>query len=225
MAELTSVLRSVVARDLLLVMRNKSEAANCVLFFVLVTSLFPLGIGPEPGTLRLVASGVIWVAALLASMLALSRLFSADYSDGTLEQLTLSPFPLPVLLGGKVIAHWLVSGLPLVIVAPVLGLQFGLASSAQNALVVSLLLGTPILSILGAVGAALTLGLRSGGGLVPLLVLPLCVPVLIFGAGAIDAAASGLDAGPHLSLLGAYLLPSAVFGPWVAAVAIRIALE
>ncbi len=225
MAELISVLRSVVTRDLLLVVRNKSEAANCVLFFVLVTSLFPLGIGPEPGTLRLVASGVIWVAALLASMLALSRLFSADYSDGTLEQLTLSPFPLPILLGGKVIAHWLVSGFPLVIVAPVVGLQFGLASSAQSVLVVSLLLGTPILSILGAVGAALTLGLRSGGALVPLLVLPLCVPVLIFGAGAIDAAASGLDAGPHLSLLGAYLLPSAVFGPWVAAVAIRIALE
>ena len=225
MAELISALRSVVTRDLLLVVRNKSEAANCVLFFVLVTSLFPLGIGPEPGTLRLVASGVIWVAALLASMLALSRLFSADYSDGTLEQLTLSPFPLPILLGGKVIAHWLVSGFPLVLVAPVVGLQFGLASSAQSVLVVSLLLGTPILSILGAVGAALTLGLRSGGALVPLLVLPLCVPVLIFGAGAIDAAASGLDAGAHLSLLGAYLLPSAVFGPWVAAVAIRIALE
>lgn len=225
MLELISVLRGVITRDLLLVIRNKSEAANCLLFFVLVTSLFPLGIGPEPGTLRLVASGVIWVAALLASMLALSRLFSADYSDGTLEQLSLSPFPLPILLGGKVIAHWLVSGLPLVLIAPVIGLQFGLPSSAQAVLVVSLLLGTPVLSVLGAVGAALTLGLRSGGALVPLLVLPLCVPVLIFGAGAIDAATSGLEAAPHLSLLVAYLLPSAVFGPWVAAAAIRIALE
>ena len=225
MPSLLLAMRGVIARDLLVVMRNKSEAANCVLFFVLVTSLFPLGIGPEPGILRVVASGVIWVAALLASMLALSRLFSADYSDGTLEQLTLSPYPLPILLGGKVIAHWLVSGFPLVLVAPVLGIQFGLASGAQATLVASLLLGTPVLSILGAMGAALTLGLRAGGALVPLLVLPLCIPVLIFGAGAVDAAASGLSSAPHLSLLAAYLLPSALFGPWVAAVAIRIALE
>lgn len=225
MFDLLRAVRTVVSRDLLVVMRNKSEVANCLLFFALVASLFPLGIGPEPGILRTVASGVIWVAALLASMLALSRLFSADYLDGTLEQMTLSPYPLPILLGGKIIAHWLVSGFPLVVIAPLLGVQFGLASGAQTALVISLLLGTPVLSILGALGAALTLGLRSGGGLVPLLVLPLCVPVLIFGAGAIDAAASGLEPAPHLSLLAAYLLPSALFGPWVAAVAIRIALE
>ena len=132
MPSLLLAMRGVIARDLLVVMRNKSEAANCVLFFVLVTSLFPLGIGPEPGILRVVASGVIWVAALLASMLALSRLFAADYSDGTLEQLTLSPYPLPILLGGKVIAHWLVSGFPLVLVAPVLGIQFGLAWLGGN---------------------------------------------------------------------------------------------
>jgi heme exporter protein B len=225
MPELLSALRGVIARDLRVVMRNKAEVANCVLFFLLVTSLFALGIGPEPDTLRTVASGVIWVAALLASMLALSRLFSADYSDGTLEQLALSPYPLPILLTGKVIAHWLVSGFPLVLVSPLLGLQFGLSAGTQAVLVASLLLGTPVLSILGAVGAALTLGLRAGGALVPLIVLPLCIPVLIFGAGAVDAAASGLESTPHLSLLAAYLLPSALFGPWVVSVAIKIALE
>lgn len=225
MPDLFSAMRGVIARDLLVVTRNKAEAANCVLFFILVTSLFPLGIGPEPAILRAVASGVIWVAALLASMLALSRLLSADYAEGTLEQLALSAYPLPVLLAGKIIAHWLVSGFPLVLVSPLLGLQFGLSVGTQVVLVVSLLLGTPVLSILGAVGAALTLGLRAGGALVPLIVLPLCVPVLIFGAGAVDAAASGLESAPHLSLLAAYLLPSALFGPWVTSVAIRIALE
>lgn len=221
---LTAV-RYVVARELLVVMRNKSDAANSLFFFAVVVSLFPLGIGPETALLRAIAPGVVWVAALLASMLALTRLFAADHADGTLEQLVLTPHPLGVLLAGKIFAHWLVSGFPLVLIAPLLGLQFGLEEDAVAMLVVSLLLGTPILSLLGAVGAALTLGLRSSGVLVPLIVLPLCVPVLIFGAGAVDAVASGLSPAPHLSLLGAYLLPSILFGPWVASVAIRIALE
>ena len=222
---LFSTVLSLIARDLLVVLRNKADAANSVLFFVLVVSLFPLGIGPEPGLLRAVAPGIVWVAALLASMLALARLFAADFADGTLEQLALAPYPLGVLIAGKVVAHWLVTGFPLVLIAPILGLQFGLGLDAQSTLVASLALGTPVLSLLGAIAAALTLGLRAGGALVSLIVLPLCVPVLIFGAGAVDAAASGLSAAPHLSLLGAYLLPSALFGPWVAAVAIRIALE
>ncbi len=220
-----SAVRCVVARDLLVVMRNKSDAANTLFFFAVVVSLFPLGIGPETALLRSIAPGVVWVAALLASMLALARLFAADYADGTLEQLALVPHPLGVLVAGKVFAHWLVSGFPLVLAAPLLGLQFGLERDAIVMLVASLMLGTPALSLLGAVAAALTLGLRASGVLVPLIVLPLCVPVLIFGAGAVDAAASGVGAGPHLSLLAAYLLPSALFGPWIAAVAIRIALE
>jgi heme exporter protein B len=213
------------ARDLLVVVRSKSDAANSLLFFVIVVSLFPLAVGPESALLRTIAPGVVWVAALLASMLALGRLFATDYADGTLEQLLLVPHPLGMLIAGKVFAHWLVSGFPLILIAPLLGLQFGLQQDAVAMLVVSLLLGTPVLSLLGAVAAGLTLGLRSSGVLVPLIVLPLCIPVLIFGAGAVDAAGSGLSAMPHLSLLGAYLLPSMFFAPWAAAAAIRIALE
>lgn len=224
-ASLLSAVRCVVARDLLIVMRNKSDAANTLLFFAIVASLFPLGVGPETALLRTIAPGVVWVAALLASMLALARLFSSDYADGTLEQLLLAPHPLGMLVAGKVFAHWLVSGFPLVLLAPLLGLQFGLDGEAVMALVASLALGTPVLSLLGAVAAALTLGVRGSGVLVSLIVLPLCVPVLIFGAGAVDAVAGGLSAAPHLSLLGAYLLPGALFGPWATAVAIRIALE
>lgn len=224
-APLLPALRCVVARDLLIVMRNKSDAANTLLFFAIVVSLFPLGVGPETALLRTIAPGVMWVAALLASMLALARLFAADHADGTLEQMVLAPHPLGALVGAKVFAHWLVSGFPLLLVAPLLGLQFGLEGDAVLVLVASLALGTPVLSIIGAVAAALTLGLRGSGVLVSLIALPLCVPVLIFGAGAVDAVASGVSAGPHLSLLGAYLLPGAFFGPWATAVAIRIALE
>lgn len=222
---LAALVRSVVARDLLIVLRSKADAANPLLFFVLVVSLFPLGVGPEPALLRAIAPGIFWVAALLASMLSLGRLFAADYADGTLEQLALSPTPLSLLIAGKIAAHWAVTGFPLVLVAPLLGLQFGLDAASVGVLVAGLALGTPLLSVLGAVGAALTLGLRAGGALVSLVVLPLCIPVLIFGAGAVEAAASGLGATPHLSLLGALLLPGAFFGPWVAAFAIRIALE
>jgi heme exporter protein B len=224
-AGLQSALLGVVARDLQIVLRNKSDAANSLLFFVIVASLFPLGVGPETALLRAIGPGVVWVAALLASMLALARIFSVDHADGTLEQLVLVPYPLGMLVGAKIVAHWLVSGLPLIVVAPLLGFQFGLDQQAIWILVASLLLGTPVLSLLGAVAAALTLGLRAGGLLVPLIVLPLCVPVLIFGAGAVEAATSGLSAAPHLSLLGAYLLPSALFAPWAAAAAIRIAYE
>jgi len=216
---------AVVRRDLLLALRGKADAANTLLFFVIVTSLFPLAIGPEPALLRAIAPGVVWVAALLASMLALARLFAGDYADGTLEQLALAPQPLAALVGAKIAAHWLVTGLPLVLVAPLLGLQYGLPGDALPALMASLLLGTPVLSLLGAIGAALTLGLRAGGVLVSLIVLPLTVPVLVFGAGAVEAAASGLGAAPHLSLLGAFLLAAGALAPWAAAAAVRIALE
>jgi heme exporter protein B len=214
-----------VVRDLLLAWRNQADVANTLLFFVIVVSLFPLAVGPEPALLRAMAPGVVWVAALLAAMLAAGRLFAADHADGTLEQIVLAPQPLGMLIGAKILAHWLTSGLPLVLIAPVLGLQFDLGGSALVVLMTTLLLGTPVLSLLSAIGAALTLGLRSGHVLVPLLVLPLAVPVLIFGAGATGAAMNGLGPEAHLSLLGALLAIALFFAPWATAVAVRIALE
>ncbi len=222
---LLSIVRCMIARDLLLAMRRKADVLTTLFFFVIVVSLFPLGVGPEMKILRTIAPGVVWVAALLASMLALGRLFSGDYLDGTLEQMLLAPQPLGMLVIGKVIAHWLVSGLPLVLLAPLLGIQFDLPGDALLMLMASLLLGTPVLSLIGAIGAALTLGLRGGGVLVSLLVLPLYVPVLIFGAGAVEATVSGLGAQAHLSLLGAFLVLASFFAPWAAAVALRISLE
>jgi len=216
---------AVLRRDLLLALRQRGDIANTVLFFFVVVAMVPLAVGPEPKTLRLIAPGMVWVAALLASMLALGRLFASDYADGTLEQLILAPQPLGMLVLVKVAAHWLVSGLPLVVVAPLLGLQFDLGTDALLVLLASLLLGTPTLSLIGAIGAALTLGLRGGGALLSLLVLPLYVPVLIFGAGAVEASAAGLGAAAHLSLLGALLLVALVFAPWTTAVALRIAVE
>lgn len=206
-------------------MRRKSDALTPLFFFVIVVSLFPLGIGSERDTLRQIAPGVLWVAALLASMLSLNRLFEQDYADGTLEQLVLSPAPLGLLVIGKVAAHWLLSGLPLVLLAPLLALQFDLPTSSLSVLAISLAIGTPVLSLIGAIGASLTLGLRGGGVLVALVVLPLYVPVLIFGAGSVDAAAVGLGATANLSLLGAVLVLTAFFAPWATTVALRIALE
>ena len=216
---------AVARRDLLMVMRRKSEVLTALFFFVIVTSLFPLGIGPEPTLLRKIAPGVLWVAALLATMLGLQRMFAADHADGTLEQMAISPTPLVSLVVGKIGAHWLVSGLPLVLVAPVLGIQFDLDGSALGVLVVALLLGTPLLSLIGSIGAALTLGVRGGGVLLSLLVLPLFIPALIFGAGAVEAHISGLGAGGHLSLLAAMLALAVFFAPWATTAALRIALE
>ena len=216
---------AVLRRDLRLAMRRKSEVLTAVFFFVVVAALFPLGIGPELNTLRLVAPGVLWVGALLSSMLALQRLFEADYCDGTLEQMALSPTPMSLLISAKLLAHWLVSGVPLVLLAPVLGLQFDLPADALVTLTLALLLGTPVLSLVGGIGAALTLGVRGGGVLLSLLVLPLFIPVLVFGAGAVEAQASGLGAEAHLSILMAMLLPAAFFSPFACAAALRIALE
>jgi heme exporter protein B len=215
----------VMRRDLLLALRRKSDALAPVFFFVVVASQFPLGLGPEPELLRRIGPGVLWVAALLATMLSLARLFASDYEDGTLEQLALSPEPLVALVGAKVAAHWLVSALPLVVVSPVLALQYGLPADTIAVLVASLALGTPVLSLVGAIGAALTLGVRGGGLLVALLVLPLYVPALVFGAGAVDANLAGTGAGAHLSLLGACLVVAAFFAPWAIGAALRIALE
>jgi heme exporter protein B len=218
-------LLTVIRRDLLLVMRRKSEVLTALFFFVIVTSLFPLGIGPDKVLLRKIAPGVLWVAALLATMLGLQRMFAADHVDGTLEQMALSPTPLVLLVVGKVVAHWLVSGLPLVLLAPVLGMQFDLDGGAIGVLMLALLMGTPLLSLIGAIGAALTLGVRGGGVLLSLLILPLYIPALIFGAGAVESYIAGLGAGGHLSLLGALLAVALFFAPWATAAALRISLE
>ena len=216
---------TLIARDLRLALRRQADLASVLFFFIIVVSLFPLGIGPEPALLRKLAPGVLWVAALLATMLSLPRLFADDHRDGTLEQLALSPHPLGLVVLGKVLAHWLVSGLPLTLLAPLLGVQFDLSGEALGMLTLSLLIGTPALSGIGAIGAALTLGVRGGGVLVSLLILPLYIPVLIFGAGAVEAVVAGMSAQAHLSLLGALTLGSVFFAPWPTAAALRIALE
>lgn len=215
----------VVRRDLVLAYRRRADALTSLFFFIIVVSLFPLGVGPEPNQLRMMAPGILWVAALLASMLSLGRMFSFDYLDGTLEQMLVGAAPLGVIVAGKILAHWLVSGFSLVLMAPVLGVMFDLPGEALRVLVVSLLLGTPILSLIGAVGAALTLGVRGGGVLVSLLVLPLYVPVLIFGAGAVGAQAAGMGGQAHLMLLGAFLVVAALFAPWATAAGLRISME
>ncbi len=215
----------VLRRDLLLALRRQADVLTTLVFFVMVVSLFPLGVGPEPSMLRKMAAGVLWVAALLASMLSLNRLFAADYLDGTLEQMLLAPQSLSMLILGKIVGHWMLSGLPLVLIAPVLGLQFDMSVQALWVLVLALLLGTPILSMIGSIGAALTLGLRGGGVLVSLLVLPLCIPVLIFGTSAVEAVNTGMTIVPNIALLGAMCLVALVFTPWVTAQALRISME
>lgn len=217
--------RAVIRRDLLLAWRRRSDIATTVLFFVIVVSLFPLGIGAEPNLLRAIAPGVIWVAALLACMLSLGRMFAGDHADGALDQMLVGAAPLGLIVAARVFAHWLVSGLPVVVLSPVLALQFDLDQSLLPVLALSLVLGTPVLSLVGAIGAALTLGLRGGGMLLALLILPLYVPVLIIGAGAIDAAGAGVGANAHFLVLGALLVLAGAFAPWAIAAALRISAE
>ena len=219
------VFLQVIRRDLLLAMRQKSDVLNTLFFFVVVVTMVPLGIGPEPALLRDIAAGVVWVAALLAAILSLPRLFANDYADGTLEQMLLSAEPLSLIVLGKAAAHWLTTGLPLTVMAIAFGVVFDLDMTATLVLVVSLALGTPVLSLIGSIGAALTLGLRGGGVLTSLLVLPLYIPVLIFGAGAVGAAASGLDVTAYFLLLGAFALFAVVLTPWAVAIALRISVE
>jgi heme exporter protein B len=218
-------IRWAAVRDLRLALRSRGELGVQLLFYVIVVSLFPLSTSPERNLLATMGPGVLWVAALLASLLSLPRLFAGDHADGTLEQIALSPYPLAALVSGKVLAHWLTTGLPVAVLAPLLGLQYAMDGESLAVLTATLLLGTPILSLLGAIGAALTLGLRSAGSLLALLILPLYVPVLIFGAGAVDATRAGLGASANLSLLGAGLLVAIVGAPFAAAAAVRIALD
>jgi len=212
-------------RDLTLAMRHRAEMINPLLFFVLVTSLFPLGIGADPKLLQAVGPGVIWVAALLAALLSLEGIFRSDFEDGTLEQFLLSSHPVSVLVIAKVLAHWLITGLPLLVISPLLGVLLGLPADAILILLVTLALGTPVLSLLGAVGVALTVGLRKGGMILSLLVLPLYVPLLIFAASAVDTAAAGLPVSAHLSLISALLVLSLSLSPLATAAALRISLS
>ncbi len=216
---------TVIRRDVLLAARRRGDWLTAQFFFVMVVSLFPLGIGPEPAMLRAIGPGVVWVAALLACLLSLGRLFADDYRDGSLEQMLLSPYPNAVLALGKALAHWIINGIPLLVIAPVLGIQFNMPMNALFILVLSLAIGTPILSLLGSIGAALTLGLRGGGVLITLLILPLYVPALIFGAGAVDGALNGTGSEAHLSLLGAFLVLSLLLSPWVSAIALKVSVE
>lgn len=220
-----SVFLQVIRRDLLLAMRQKSDVVNTLFFFVVVVTMVPLGIGPEPALLRDIAAGVVWVAALLAAILSLPRLFANDYADGTLEQMLLSSEPLSLIVLAKAAAHWLTTGLPLTLMAAAFGVLFDLDVNATLVLVASLALGTPVLSLIGSIGAALTLGLRGGGVLTSLLVLPLYIPVLIFGAGSVGAASSGVSFTAYFLLLGAFSLFAAVLTPWTVAIALRISVE
>ncbi|MBI1906064.1 MAG: heme exporter protein CcmB [Rhodocyclales bacterium] len=216
---------AVMRRDLLLAWRGRADVLVTLAFFVIVVCLFPFGVGAETNQLRAIAPGVLWVAALLSTLLSLHRLFAQDHADGTLEQLLLSPEPTALWVLAKIAAHWIVTGLPLVLVAPGLALLFDVGQGVLGVLTLSLALGSPILALLGAVGAALTLGLRGGGVLLALLVLPLFVPVLIFGAGAVDSELGGTGAAAHLLLLGGGLLGAIALAPFACAAALRIAME
>jgi heme exporter protein B len=224
---MSSLFPVLVARDLRLAARRRADALLPIAFFTVAISLFPLGVGPEAQTLRQIAPGVVWVAALLAAMISVTQLYATDLADGSLEQMLLASSPgLAIgLVTAKASAHWLLTGLPLVIAAPVFGLMFDMRAEAIVTLTLSLLLGTPVLSLLGGLGAALTLGLRSGAALLILLIVPLCIPALIFGAGAAAAVDSGLPARGHLSLLGAFLIFTALIAPPATAAALRIATE
>lgn len=224
-AKLKTAFTALLLRDLKLAIRRRGELLNPILFLFIVVSLFPLGIGPDPNVLAGIASGVIWVAALLATLLSLDGVFRGDFEDGTLEQLAISPHPLGVLVLAKVLAHWLITGFPLILVSPLLAGLLNLDGESTVVLLESLALGTPFLSLIGTIGIALTVGLRRGGMLLTLLILPLYVPVLIFATGAVDAAASGFSPAGHLMMLAALLLGAISLAPLAAGAALRISIE
>ena len=219
---LTRAFTLLLKRDLLLAVRHRSEMINPLLFFVLVTSLFPLGIGADPILLRAVGPGVIWVAALLAALLSLEGIFRSDFEDGTLEQFLLSSHPVSVLVLAKVLAHWLITGLPLLLISPLLGVLLGLPGDAIIILLVTLALGTPVLSLVGAIGVSLTVAVNRGGVLLSLIILPLYIPILIFGANAVDVASDGLPVTGQLLFLGAVLALALSLAPLATSVALRI---
>jgi len=220
-----NVFTALVARDLKLAYRQASDSLTVLAFFVLATILFPLAVGPEPGILARIGAGVVWVAALLAAMLSMDRMFQSDYDDGTLELLVISPAPLELCVLAKACAHWLTTGVPLIVASPLMGLFLNLDVHGYGTLILALALGTPSLSLIGAVGAALVLGARRGGALLSLLILPLFVPVLIFGVGAVEATLTDVSARSHLLILSALMLGALALTPWPAAAALRQAVE
>lgn len=217
-----ALFKLVLGRDIKIALRHRDDVLNPLLFFIIIITLFPLGIGPEPQTLSKIAPGIIWVSALLATLLSLDRLFKADYQDGALEQLLLSPYPGFIWVLAKVVAHWLLTGLPLIIIAPVLATMLQLPSESFMATFWTLLLGTPVLSFIGAIGAALTVGLKKGGVLLSLIVLPLYIPVLIFATSAIDAASMGLPFNGQLAIIGALLVASITLTPFAINSALKV---
>lgn len=217
-----AVFSLVLKRDLTIAMRQKDDIINPLLFFIIVITLFPLGIGPETQTLSRIAPGIIWVAALLSTLLSLDRLFKSDYDDGSLEQMLLSPQPIFILVLAKIIAHWLITGLPLMLMAPLLAVLLHLNEQSYVALMLTLLLGTPVLSLLGAIGVALTVGIKKGGVLLSLLVLPLYIPVLIFATSAIDTAALGLPYGGQLAIIAALFFGSLTLAPFAVSAALKV---
>jgi len=224
-ASLIRFLGASLRRQLLLALRRPVEIVNPSMFFLLVVVLFPLGMGPDPRQLQLVAPGILWVVALLATLMAAEGLFRADYEDGALEQLLLVPRPLFLSALVYVLAHWLITGLPLTLLAPVFGAMLQLPAEAMIALLVSMLLGTAVLSLIGGVGAALTVSLRRGGMLIALIILPLYAPVLIFGSGAVQSAAAGGDAAPQLLLLAGMLSLAVALAPFAIAAGLRISVD
>ncbi|MBB4285435.1 heme exporter protein CcmB [Roseospira goensis] len=222
---MTGAVLAVLRRDLRLALRQGADSLMVVAFFVITVALFPFGVGPELAVLERISAGVVWVTALLAAMLSLDRLFQADYEDGSLDLLTLTPTPTVALVLGKVTAHWLTTGLPLIVASPLLAVLLAMRPEGYGVLLAAMALGTPTLSLIGSVGAALVLGARRGGVLLSLLVLPLYIPVLVFGVSAVDAAVMGLDYGPQLMILGALLLGGLVLCPWAASAALKQAVE
>ena len=225
MSQFLQVFMSLIKRELRLAIRHGADSWMVVMFFVLVVVLFPLGVGPEPAILTRISAGVIWVAALLSAMLSMDRLFQTDYEDGSLDLLVLTPQPLELLVLAKTIAHWLTTGLPLIIVSPLLALLLNMDASGYGVLLAALALGTPTLSLIGAIGAALILGARRSGVLLSLLILPLFIPTLIFGVSAVDAALTDLPSKPQLLILGGLLLTGLALCPWASAAALRQAAE
>ncbi|HYE34717.1 heme exporter protein CcmB [Methylocaldum sp.] len=225
MKQVTGPFLALLKRDLLLAFRHRGELANPLLFFLIVVTLYPLGVSPEEALLRKIAPGVIWIAALLAALYSLENMFRSDFDDGSLEQMALSPYPLSLLVLAKVMAHWLVSGLPMLLLAPLLALFLSMPTPALTILELTLLIGTPLLSLIGAIGVALTVGLRRGGILLTLLVLPLYIPVLIFATNAVSAAAAGMPVTGQLYFLAAMLVLALTLAPLATAAALRISLS
>ncbi|AOW77777.1 heme exporter protein CcmB [Colwellia sp. PAMC 20917] len=218
----TSAFSLIIKRDLTIAFRHRDDIINPLLFFIIVVTLFPLGIGPESTTLARIAPGIIWVAALLATLLSLDRLFKSDHEDGSLEQMMLSPHPIFILVLAKIIAHWLVTGLPLIFIAPLLAVLLHLNENSYGALMLTLLLGTPVLSLLGAIGVALTVGIKKGGVLLSLLVLPLYIPILIFATSAIDTAAMNLPYSGQLAIIAALFFGSLTLAPFAVSAALKV---